>query len=138
MATEQVYETYRGNCHCGAVVYSVKLPTLKTYTLNDCNCSICVKNGYLLAYPLRKDLEFIKGKDEMKSYFCASKTNPHRFCGECGGSIMVEFTPEFCQRLNRPDSVALNIRMLQDIDPQKLNLRQTDGKEGLDPPYTAP
>ena len=39
--TEQVLETYQGNCHCGAFKFSVRLPELKQ--VFGCNCSICSK-----------------------------------------------------------------------------------------------
>ena len=38
---EQVLQTYHGNCHCGAFIFSVQLPDLKR--VFACNCSICSK-----------------------------------------------------------------------------------------------
>jgi hypothetical protein len=43
--------TYNGNCHCGAVRYTLEVPrpleSLPSQVVR-CNCSICSKNGYLM------------------------------------------------------------------------------------------
>ena len=55
--------THKANCHCGAVRFTVTLKyPFPKYKINKCNCSICTKNGYLLVYPLRRDVVWIKGK----------------------------------------------------------------------------
>lgn len=55
--------THEAQCHCGAIAYSVTLkwPFPKN-PINNCNCSICQHNGYLLVYPTRKDVVFHTGK----------------------------------------------------------------------------
>lgn len=34
---------YQGNCHCGAVTYTVKHKVLEESEVNSCNCSSCGK-----------------------------------------------------------------------------------------------
>ncbi|KAK3080598.1 hypothetical protein LTS18_014933 [Coniosporium uncinatum] len=144
-------ESYRGNCHCGAVIYEVTLsPPLyspssspsssstEVYKVANCNCSICVKSGYLIAYPLRTNLRFLKGEAGMKSYHCASNTHAHRFCGECGGSVMIDLDREWSEKMGMGDSVALNVRLLHDIDVDKLSYNKFDGKKVIGPAYQAP
>jgi hypothetical protein len=46
-------KTYDASCHCGAFRYSVAVsPPLDDpdATVMECNCSICVCNGYLFVY----------------------------------------------------------------------------------------
>ena len=40
--------TYRGNCHCKAFVYEIRVPTIRD--VYECDCSICRKKGYLLVF----------------------------------------------------------------------------------------
>jgi hypothetical protein len=42
-------------------------------------------------YPLREDVKFIKGEDELKTYLFGKKIRLHRFCGNCGTSILIDF-----------------------------------------------
>jgi hypothetical protein len=94
MSVSSKNQTYRANCHCGAVRFTVALsPPLKEgYTPCNCNCSICTKNGYLLVYPLKEDVVFESGVDNMSAYFFGGKNKPHRFCKTCGTSILIDFS----------------------------------------------
>jgi hypothetical protein len=95
MATSDSQETktYTARCHCNATIFTVTIPPLETgaTTVTQCNCSICTKSGYNLVYPLREDVKFIKGEDELKTYLFGKKIRPHRFCGNCGTSILIDF-----------------------------------------------
>ena len=60
--------TYNASCHCGAVAYRVTVsPPLdhSASSVSSCNCSICVRNGYLFIYVPSKDVEFEKGEGAM-------------------------------------------------------------------------
>lgn len=88
--------TYSGSCHCNQISYTVTLPAALapqgTEEINSCNCSICTKNGYLLVYPLRSDVQFLNHSDEkLKSYYFGQKEKPHKFCPECGSSVLIDF-----------------------------------------------
>lgn len=81
---------HSGNCHCGAVRFSLSLsPPLHEYPTNLCDCSICTKNGYLLLYPFLKDFTLESGEDVLKDYKFAERKVRHQFCGECGGSCFI-------------------------------------------------
>ena len=84
--------TYKGGCHCGNIRFTAKLPDIRTTKIIRCNCSICTKNGYLLVYPKRTDFAFGSGEDKLSSYLMGSKTLPHKFCGQCGTSILIDFS----------------------------------------------
>ena len=97
MATQSaasLKKIYEANCHCGAVRYSIKYADLddpQTRRVNNCDCSICTKNGYLLIYPFREDITWHRGYDALKKYKCATKTKDHLFCPTCGSSLMIDF-----------------------------------------------
>ena len=84
---EQIW--YDGNCHCAAIKFRFKSPPLETLEIMNCNCSICLKNGYLNIYPKLKDFEFVKGEDTMKDYEFASCRVAHKFCPNCGSTLFV-------------------------------------------------
>lgn len=83
--------SYPASCHCGAVAYTIRLPSLETYEVNKCNCSICTKNGYLLIYPSRTDVVFHSGFDHLRSYLFGLKEMPHKFCPTCGSSVLLDY-----------------------------------------------
>lgn len=66
--------TYRANCHCGKFVYEVTLPEPLTKAF-ACNCSICVRKGYVFAFPPEgTDIKVVKGsEDELSSYVFGEK-----------------------------------------------------------------
>jgi hypothetical protein len=58
--------THTGNCHYGLTRFNVTLtPPLSEQAVSSCNCSICVRNGYLLVYSLDKDIIWHSGKEEL-------------------------------------------------------------------------
>jgi len=132
----------KANCHCGAFKYSFTLPEpLYEYKVCHCNCSICEKNGYLLVYPKRKDLVFEKGNwDELGEYKMATMAKTHKFCKNCASTVGIDFKMIERGVADSPekDIIALNARMIQDIDIDKLNCSKFDGKNKLQPPYVVP
>jgi hypothetical protein len=89
-------KVYKAQCHCADVKFTVALPPLESGATKiiRCSCSICTKNGYLLVYPYRTDVVFTKGEEKLSEYFFAKKTKPHRFCPNCGTSILIDFKNE--------------------------------------------
>jgi hypothetical protein len=86
---------YPANCHCGAVKFTVRVPSLINHEVNNCNCSICDRNGYLLLYPEREEVTFHSGFDTLSSYLFATKQKPHKFCPICGSSVFIDFQGSF-------------------------------------------
>ncbi|KKY37685.1 hypothetical protein UCDDA912_g02307 [Diaporthe ampelina] len=86
------YSDHKANCHCGAVKFTFSIsPPLDAYPVVECNCSICQRNGYLLVYPIKENLELGGGSDDaMGSYTFGSKNVKHNFCKECGSSVFFE------------------------------------------------
>jgi hypothetical protein len=92
-STNPEKKVYKAQCHCGDVKFTVALPPLETGAtkVNQCNCSICTKKGYLLVYPTRKDVIFTAGEENLSEYFFGNKNKPHRFCPNCGTSSLIDF-----------------------------------------------
>jgi hypothetical protein len=99
-------KTYRGNCHCGANVFEMKVPEITKVTV--CNCSICHRNATIWQTLKEGDtLDWVKGGPEtMKVYKFASKMFEHQFCGNCGDSVM--FSGKFGE--GAPPMIGLNVR----------------------------
>lgn len=82
-------KTYRGNCHCGAFVYQVKLPEIKEYS--ECNCSICHKLGYAWLFPSKENLDIVKGSvDGLKAYTFNEGGYVYHFCPDCGTPVLAD------------------------------------------------
>ena len=92
---------YEANCHCGSVKYKIKLPNLNTHQVNSCNCSICTKNGYMLVYPAPSEVVWHTGYDLLKDYRFGRKKLDHKFCPNCGSSILIDF--------HNPEKWAVNV-----------------------------
>ncbi|KAJ7194730.1 glutathione-dependent formaldehyde-activating enzyme [Mycena pura] len=104
---------YRGNCHCGAFMFTFKAPELKQ--ASECDCSICSKNGYLWASPSHDTFTAVKGDEDttLVAYEFGNRTLAHKFCPTCGTSIMARFlNPEAANGM----TVLINLRALADLD----------------------
>ncbi|MCJ1434968.1 hypothetical protein MMC27_004338 [Xylographa pallens] len=98
---------YEANCHCGAVRYKVLVPRLEDFPLTECNCSICTKNGYINLYPKHDEVVFHQGFDTLKGYHFGSKQKTHKFCPECGSSILIDFNGTLDGKFE--DAMAVNL-----------------------------
>ena len=73
---QQPLKTYRGNCHCGAFVYEADLPEITSAI--ECNCSICVKKGYLFVFLGRDKFRVVKGsEDQLTVYAFGTRVLEH-------------------------------------------------------------
>ncbi|KAF7981361.1 hypothetical protein HWV62_33825 [Athelia sp. TMB] len=125
-------ETYHGNCHCGAVRFTIRTPSLSTHEVSSCNCSICTRNGYLMIYPAPENVTFQQGFDNLKEFYFGSQAFVHRFCKTCGSSVNAAMSVK-----GGGEMLAINVRMLQGIHPEDLKLKFHDGK-AYGAPYTYP
>lgn len=111
-------ERYEGGCHCGRVRFVVR-GDLATATL--CNCSICVKKGFVHLIVPSADFELVSGRDDLVTYEFNTKVAKHLFCRSCG--IHAFYVPR-----SDPDKVDVNVRCLDRVDLAGLRLRTFDGK----------
>lgn len=109
-----------GGCHCGAVRYEVSLSLDKTVS---CNCSICTKAGYLLAFVPVTQFKLISGEEKLRDYQFNKKMAHHVFCTDCG---IHSFSHG--QSPDGRDMRAINLRCLDDIDIDALKPQKIDGR----------
>lgn len=73
--------TYRGNCHCGDIVFEVKVPEIKE--AYNCECSICVRKGYLWLMPGISNVNIVKGSlEQLTAYTFGEKKLKHLVRGD--------------------------------------------------------
>lgn len=114
-------EIYHGSCHCGAVRYEARSAPI-THAIS-CNCSMCRRKGTLLAFIPASDFALDAGGDQLSDYQFHRKAIHHLFCRTCGVTSFA--------RGAQPDGtemVALNVRCLDEIDLDALQIDRVDGK----------
>lgn len=84
--------------------------------VDRCNCSICVKSGYLhLILPLSK-FQLLAGQESLTTYTFNSGVAKHTFCRVCG--VKPFYTPR-----SNPDGIDVNVNCL---DTEAAEIRVTD------------
>ncbi len=119
MSDTQV-RTYAGSCHCGAVKYEVTMvPPQKAAA---CNCSLCSRAGWLLAFVPDGNFRLLSGEDELTEYRFNKRHINHLFCSKCG-------VRPFSRGTDRSGAatVAVNLRTLADFDVTALEVHSFDG-----------
>lgn len=113
-------KTYQGGCHCGGVRFEVTTDLARTIS---CNCSICQKTGSILAFAPASGFTLLQGAEMLRDYQFNKMIVHHLFCTACG-------IRSFARGRN-PDgteSVAINVRCLDDVDLTALTPAPYDGK----------
>jgi hypothetical protein len=114
--TQQII--YQGSCHCGAIRFEIEAQ--EDLELEDCNCSICSKAGFLhLILPINR-FRLIKGEENLQDYRFNTGVARHRFCKICG------IKPFYIPRSN-PDGIDVNARCL-DTEAKSVSIVKFDGR----------
>jgi hypothetical protein len=111
---------YTGGCHCGEVRFEV---TADITRVVSCNCSLCQKRGALWVFVAPERFALRAGLEDLKDYQFGKKTLHHLFCPQCGVGAF--------SRGNSPqgeETVAINVRCLDDVDLASLNYVLFDGR----------
>ena len=109
---------YRGSCHCGAVTFEINAQ--ECLEVEDCNCSICTKSGFLHLILPKSKFTLLSGEDKLISYTFNTGVAKHTFCKVCG------IKPFYIPRSN-PDGIDINVRCL-DVEPASMKIIQFDGQ----------
>jgi hypothetical protein len=109
---------HSGGCHCGAVRFRVRVEKLEAI---DCNCSICVKKGFLHLIVPPADFVLERGSESLACYEFNTRVAKHRFCEICG--VHPFYTPR-----SHPDQIDVNVRCLDGDALGAFTLRPFDGK----------
>jgi hypothetical protein len=112
--------TYEGSCHCGAVRYEATMaPPEKAYA---CNCSICARAGWLLAFVPATGFRLLSGEGDLSDYQFGKKSSHHIFCRHCGVRSFSRGKGHDGQ-----DWTAINLRCVSGLDATKLAVESVDG-----------
>jgi hypothetical protein len=112
-------KTHTGSCHCGAVKVEVTAAIDKVVA---CNCSICSRAGYLLVF-VPDDKVKIVGEADQTDYQFGKKHIHHTFCATCGVRTV-------SWGLGSDGSLmrAVNVRCLEGVDVDRLEVQRFDGR----------
>lgn len=117
MAKKLKSTVYKGGCHCGAVRFQV---LVDRFIVDDCNCSICRKKGFLhLIVPL-ENFALLKGEEFLTTYTFNTKVAKHTFCSICG-------IHSFYRPRSHPDRIDVNIRTFDENVLDRFEIRFFDG-----------
>ena len=121
VARIEVQRFHKGQCHCGAVKFTVHLEEGLVDPCR-CNCSICKRHGAIMGFVEREDFTIDEGGEALTLYQFNTNIAKHYFCSRCG-----IYTHH--QRRSIPTQVAFNIGCLDGVDPHVLaNVRVIDGE----------
>ena len=111
---------YKGGCHCGRTLYEVEA---NLDSVICCNCSHCQMKGLLLVF-VPKSAFTLLTEESMESvyHFNTHKIN-HFFCPTCGVESYATGKDK-----EGNETVSINVRCLEGIDFENLNLMKVDGK----------
>ena len=74
-------KSYDGQCHCGAVRFSVKT---ELGAMFDCNCSRCRRVAMVMSSVPATDFTLHAGEDNLTLYRFNHHAIDHLFCRTCG------------------------------------------------------
>jgi hypothetical protein len=112
---------YAGSCHCGDVRFEVEADL---GTVMACNCSICSRAGYLLAFVGPDHFKLLSGAGKQTDYQFNKKNIHHLFCSKCGvRSFGHGKGPD------GSEMYAVNVRTLDGIDLASLKVQSFNGKD---------
>ena len=117
VAGDRALRTYQGGCHCGRVRFEV---VTDLEHVGDCNCSICVRKGFLHLIVPPERFRLLAGEEHLATYRFNTGTAAHRFCRTCG--VHPFYTPR-----SDPDKVDVNVRCLDGVDLAALEITPFDG-----------
>ncbi|KAI1386358.1 glutathione-dependent formaldehyde-activating enzyme [Hypoxylon trugodes] len=143
---------YTGSCHCGAIRLALKMKPLDKTSderIMDCNCSICNRHGSTWMYP-KKDQVVIEGEDNLGVYLFNTKLFGKTFCKICGIPIHNQPQPITEEQFNNlpeghrkwlksgQDLMPINLRTIDGLDVDDLNVVHYDGYNKNPPRYVEP
>lgn len=103
-------DVVRGSCFCGAVRFSVELPSL---FCGHCHCTMCRRShgaGYVTWFAVPRSRFSLDAGDATLARFRSSDHGTRSFCARCGSTL-------FCESTRHPDQVDIVLaNMAEPID----------------------
>ena len=118
-AAAPVTVLHAGGCHCGRVRFEVTAPA--AITVEECNCSICAKSGYLHLIVPKSRFRLLGGEDVLTRYGFNTGVAQHLFCKVCG--IKSFYVPR-----SDPEGISVNARCLDAGTVTHMEVRPFDGQ----------
>lgn len=112
------FTPYEGGCHCGAIRYRVRV---NNYRVEDCNCSICRKKGFLHLIVPPSQFELLQGEEFLTTYTFNTGIAKHTFCRICG-------IHPFYRPRSHPQDIDVNIRTLDGDVLDQFEIHPFDGQ----------
>jgi len=112
-------QTIKGSCHCGRVQFEATVP--REVVVQECNCSICSKSGYLHLIVPKTRFKLLQGEDHLSTYTFDTHEAKHLFCKTCG--IKSFYIPR-----SNPDGYSINLRCVDQSLFDKITIELFDGK----------
>lgn len=109
---------HSGSCHCGRVEIAVFAPA--EIDVDECNCSICSRMGYLHLIVPAERFELVSGAADLSTYTFNTGTAKHHFCRHCG--VKTFYVPR-----SHPDGFSVNARCLDRGTIRTMRIRPLDG-----------
>lgn len=110
---------HTGGCHCGAVRFEVEAPG--ETEVDQCNCSICARSGYLHLIVPGERFRLLRGEDALTTYTFNTGVARHLFCRICG--VKSFYVPR-----SHPDGYSVNARCIDPGTISRLTIRPFDGQ----------
>jgi len=111
---------HTGGCHCGKVRFEVIAP--EVLEVEECNCSMCGKSGYLHLIVPADRFRLLTGADALTTYTFNTGTARHLFCSVCG--IKSFYVPR-----SHPDGFSVNARCIDSQTVERVHIREFNGRE---------
>ena len=110
---------HAGGCHCGRVRFEALAPA--RIRVNECNCSMCSKAGYLHLIVPKERFKLLSGGDVLTTYTFNTGRAQHYFCSVCG-------VKSFYRPRSHPEGISVNARCLDEGTIEDVSIGHTDGR----------
>lgn len=136
-------EIYTGSCHCGNVTmaFKTKGPLNEGHEhIQECNCSICSRNGTVLTYPLATQVSIQTSSAPTTPYTFGRAMQSHEFCPICGVSVYIRklsISPEHYAKYSGPQKdqkkwegiMPINLRCFEGVEWDKIEVKKLNYKD---------
>lgn len=116
---ETQLNTYLGGCHCGAIRFQVQVNPSQV-EVEDCNCSICQKKGFLHLIVPAVQFTLLAGAESLTTYTFNTGIAKHLFCKYCG-------IHSFYRPRSHPEMYDVNLRCLDQNVMSEFRIVPFDG-----------
>jgi len=103
--------------------------------IQECDCSICVRNGTILIYPPPSQVS-IAGEESLSSYSFGRKFQTHDFCSICGVAVRLDKLDIGEKRWKEQhpkheyaihfESLPVNLRLFHDVEWKDVVVKKGD------------